>query len=82
MKQMTKAGLKKQVKALLKESMARSFKRIDVLLNSGAVDLDGRDADDMGMAKVVACHILEEEAVENRPLSIENLKNLKNLRHF
>lgn len=79
MAKMTKSSLKKQVKTLLRESLERGIKRIDVLLNSGAISVEDRDDDDLGLAKVLACHILNEESGENAPMSVKNLIILKNL---
>jgi hypothetical protein len=82
MNKMTKSSLRKQVEALLKESMARGIKRIDVLMNSGTINIEGKEADNLGLAKVLASCIPSEEAIENRPLAVVNLKLLKNLEHF
>lgn len=79
---MTKTQLERKIKHLINESKRRSIARIEHLLNSGALDVEGEKADQWGMAKVCASHLLQAEADNHKPLSHGYRSMLNNLGRF
>jgi len=83
-----KQEIKRLVKDMLIESNKKALKNIDVVLNSGCIDIDGWDKENkpMILPKCILTAILENEArqytARGTKYEKQMIKEVKNIRYF